>query len=370
VPSDLLVPKLTANDDDVEVAHWYVKDGERVAQGVDLVDVGSSKAIFTLQSERAGFVKIRAGVGDVVGVGKALATIYDAQAELGAPVQAKAEAKAERAAVGGSGPTRFSNAAREYIDRQGIDPRQFDGLGLVTEKLVLRRLGRAPNVAAPATGALRSEKVTRAKQIEIDALTDGQAGNIISSLTVELETAPIFETLKTRGALGGQILPLVVYELAKLIESRPAFTAFYADGRIHYYDRVNVGVAIDFGKGLKIGVIRDVNRLVPFDIYEAVVGYALKYEQNQLSPSDMEGGSITVTDLSGQNIRHFQPLVNRAQSAILGVGGDRNAPGRPMTLTLSFDHRVLTGRDVAEVLDALRKNLLEYSASKLLAPEK
>ncbi|MGG6293758.1 2-oxo acid dehydrogenase subunit E2 [Leptolyngbya sp. AN02str] len=417
--SELFVPRLNTNDDEVDVVHWYVKDRDYVEKGKEIVDLESSKAVVSIESEASGYVLCHAQTGDTVTVGAQLATFYSDVAELEAALQGSdtptltpnettqstgnenSEALLSQQPVLAIAPsmpqpaqqlesskqhlptfgfTRFSKAAQAYLAENQISSALFEGMGLVSVEVIETVLGiRKPATSSPTDSSqnsridpltvtnpqLRSEKVSKSKQLEISLLTAGQSGGINSSLTVQFNSAGIRQTLEELGSLNGQILPLILFELTRLLEEHPALTAYYEAGHIYYYDRVDLGLAIDLGKGLKVPIIRNANQLSPSEILETITGFATRYLENQLSVEDLTGGTITISDLSSENILHFQPLVNQNQSVILGIGGDRNLPGHPMTLNLVFDHRILAGREVAIFLNQLKDRLLSYELSNL-----
>ncbi|MBE9167092.1 2-oxo acid dehydrogenase subunit E2 [Pleurocapsales cyanobacterium LEGE 06147] len=421
---EILVPRVNTNDDEVELVHWYVEDKQFVEVGQEIADVESSKAVMSIESEAAGYILTSARVGDSIGVGAPLATIYNELAELEADLNGGAAAPAKRdrstpvrestvplvvtngavqtkldseqelidekieksqqdlvtvAAKPSFGFTRFSPSAKEYLKQHNLDASQFEGMGLVSVEAIEQILGKKSQPITPGNGGhsatvvtpslsnsnLRSEKVSKAKQIEISLLTAGQAGGINSSLTLQFNSAGIRQTLAETGSLNGQILPLVLFEFSRLLEEYPVFNAYYEAGRIYYYDRIDIGLAMDLGKGLKVPIIRNANFLSPVEILETVTDYATEYLDNRLDPADLIGGTVTVTDLSNEGILHFQPLLNQNQSIILGIGGDSSIDGYPLTLTVVFDHRISAGREVASFLNELKKRLLSYALSNL-----
>ena len=421
--SELLVPRLNTNDDEVDVVHWYVTDREYVEKGKEIVDLESSKAVVSIESEAAGYILCHAQKGDTVAVGVPLATLYAEIGELEAALRGGSEAQTVSAeddraiqpvsivpelselpatalAVASQQPlerpqpsvvtfnfTRFSKAAQAYLSHNQLDPKRFEGMGLVSVEVIETTLGLRQPVthhlpaqsqvqnghksAPPAAPlGLRSEKVGKSKQLEISLLTAGQSGGINSSLTVQFKSASIRQTLDEMGSLNGQMLPLILFELARLLEEHPTFTAYYEAGQIYYYDTINLGLAIDLGKGLKVPVIRGANQLSPAELLEAITNFATRYLDNKLTVDDLTGGTITISDLSTEKILHFQPLVNQNQAVILGIGGDSSIDGYPMTLTLVFDHRLLAGREVALFLNTLRDRLLSYQLTNLPTVEK
>ncbi|AFZ34029.1 2-oxoglutarate dehydrogenase E2 component [Stanieria cyanosphaera PCC 7437] len=416
---EILVPRVNTNDNEVELVHWYVEDKQFVEVGQEIADVESSKAVMSIESEASGYIVTSAKVGDSIRVGAPLATIYTELAELEADLNGDRVVesspsvgepifesvvnngavsteldladirKPERDLVTTTakpsfGFTRFSPSAKEYLKQHNLDASQFEGMGLVSVEAIEQILGKKSKPITPANGDrsntvitttptnnnLRSEKVSKAKQIEINLLSAGQAGGINSFLTVQFNSAAIRQTLVETGSLNGQILPLILFEFSRLLEEYPVFNAYYEAGRIYYYDRIDIGLAMDLGKGLKVPILRNSNLLSPVEIQDKVTNYATQYLDNRLDPVDLIGGTVTVTDLSNEGILHFQPLLNQNQAIILGIGGDSSIEGYPLTLTVVFDHRLSAGREVASFLNELKKRLLSYALSNLPETQK
>ncbi|MGF1539928.1 MAG: 2-oxo acid dehydrogenase subunit E2 [Pleurocapsa sp.] len=418
----ILVPRVNTNDNEVELVHWYVEDKQFVEVGQEIADVESSKAVMSIESEAAGYILTSAKVGDSVGVGAPLATIYTELAQLEADLNVGVAASATQdistsvsepivtnsavesqldsapefipkvekpernlvttTAKPSFGFTRFSPSAKEYLKQNDLDASQFEGMGLVSVEAIEQILGKksqpltptngnhSTTVVTPTNNNLRSSKVSKAKQIEISLLSAGQAGGINSSLTVQFNSEGIRHTLVETGSLNGQILPLILFEFSRLLEEYPVFNAYYEAGRIYYYDRIDIGLAMDLDKGLKVPIIRNANLLSPVAIREIVTNYATQYLDNRLDPADLMGGTVTVTDLSNEGILHFQPLLNQNQAIILGIGGDSSIDGYPITLTIVFDHRLSAGREVASFLNEFKKRLLSYALSNLPQTQK
>ncbi|NOT26787.1 MAG: hypothetical protein HOP16_11870 [Acidobacteria bacterium] len=326
--SDFVLPDIGPTDHaDIEVAHWHVADKEFVHLDADLVDISLEKAIFTIKSDREGYVLQRCVPRELVRPDQVLATYFDELAEL------------ERELL---------------LLRHERRPHLLDSAG---PKVVSGRTHKT----APTTK--RSERISRLKEVEIERLTNGRPANFMSSTTVEFLSKGIRDSLREKRLLNAQVSPLILFELVRLLEANPAFTAYYEDGSIHYYDQVNLAVGVDLGKGLKAPVIKDAAKLSADELHRATMDSAMAYLENRLSLEDFSGGTFTVSDLSADAVLRFHPLVSEFQSCILGVGGDKGLPGFPMTLTLGFDHRVLSGREVAAFLNALKGKLLSYDTT-------
>jgi 2-oxoglutarate dehydrogenase E2 component (dihydrolipoamide succinyltransferase) len=390
------VPCLNTNDNKMDVVQWHVENGGYVEAGQDLVDLETSKAISTILAETSGYVRNLVNKGEVAHVGAPLCFIATTKAELDAsvtvdpvpaekapaPVKATHKVPSEKVCdnskpQGNGGPysaTRFSKGALRLIEERGWNPLDFRGAGLVTSRTIDGRSGRTrvnshqalpekrivPSVPeGPETG--RSEKVSLAKQAEIQSLSIGESGSINSELSVHFDSAGIRARLQREHIFDGSIQPLILFEISRLLKQWPQFTAFFEENSIHYYDRIDLGVAIDLGKGLKVVTIKEADKLIPIDFFEKTIDIGTRYIENRIHLEELSDSTLTITDLSGLDILDFHPLINGHQSAIIGLGGDSTRIGHPMSIIMNFDHRVSTGREVATFLNQLRTRILSYA---------
>jgi pyruvate/2-oxoglutarate dehydrogenase complex dihydrolipoamide acyltransferase (E2) component len=368
-------PRINTNDDQVGVVAWHVEDGGFVDIGDDLADLETSKAVVTITAELAGYVQLIARKGDIVKVGMPIcrvsATLQD---EVKEPAMALAvnDAAPPPSPSGPYGHTRFSPQARKLLALLDIPELAFAGAGLITGRMVKERKdGKkppepAPRAApvpalAPAQPGAREEVTPLAKRAEIEALTTGENGLINSTISVYFDSAPVRARLVQGGLFEGNLQPLILYEISRLLRQWPQFTAYFDDNRLVYYDRVDLGIAIDLGRGLKVATIREADQLMIATLHERTLDFAHRYMANQLQPEELVGATFTVSDLSSLDVLHFKPLINGRQSAILGLGGDSTRRGHPMSLNLTFDHRVSNGREGALFLKELRDRLLSYA---------
>jgi len=395
-------PRINTNDEQVEVLEWHVPSGALVAVGQEIVDVETSKSTVTLAAETAGYIRPMVEKGTVVQVGAPLYLCATEADELDAAVVAPSvaaisptlpapvappapsrqpplRAPTTSASLPVHGPTRLTQAAARLLDERGLSAADFPQAGLLTSRALLALLkgGDEPQAAAPpgsraallssaagasaaGAGAARSERVSLSKRAEIEMLAVGESGNLNSMLTVYFDSAPIRRRLVNERCFDGNIQPLVLFETARLLRQYPRLTAYYQDGEIHFYDAIDLGVAFDLGKGLKVVTFPQADTLTPQQCFEKTIDVGLRYLDNTIEPAELTGSTFTITDLSGFDILHFHPLINGRQAAIMGIGGDGSQPGHPMSINLVFDHRVTNGREVATFLGELRARLLSY----------
>jgi len=376
-------PRINTNDDKVEVVEWHVSNGAFLNEGQEVADLETSKAVVTVTADKAGFFRSLVNKRTVVKVGEPLYLLADTTEELfsqpqyqvGEPSQvvtAPASASTFSTSIqsGRFSESRFSKAALQLIQSRGLTSADFPGAGLVTARSIVQPKFQSIEPAqanwttlAIPSGPLtpRSEKVSLAKQAEIQTLSIGEVGNINSKLSIYFDSEPIRARLRQEQAFDGNIQPLILYEVARLLTQWPQLTAYFADGSVHFYDRVDLGVAFDLGKGLKVVTLQDANKLLPVNFYEKTIEIGIRYLENRIRPDELVGSTITVTDLSGFDILHFHPLINGRQAAIIGIGGDSAQPDYPMSINITFDHRVSNGREVASFLGELRTRLNSYA---------
>lgn len=437
-PVPVVVPRENVNDESATLVAWLVADGSSVEPGLAVAQVETSKAVVEIEAPAAGILRHRAREGQDVPIGDAIGSIGGEASSKAAPPLEKisasvapsptgngpvdhpslplapsvrrlvAEANVDPASVRGTGrggritkgdvlahqagtssdsngaepfapprSTRFSPAARALLDRLGLDPKAFEGRGLIRSKDILPPAeATPPPPAAPAqapaapratTGpvaasgvATRSEKLSRAKRTEAKYLRSGFEGTLASVITVACPTRGF------RLAFGADATPLILFETARLLRKYPAFNAYHDDGQAVYYEEVNVGFAVDAGRGLKVPVVRGADCKGVAEIAGEMTDLVVSYLDDSLPVEALSGGTFTVTDLSGEGVVSFHPLINRGQSAILGICAESLPPGGgegTFNLVLAFDHQLAEGRTAARFLGDLRDRLMMHEAS-------
>ena len=280
----------------------------------------------------------------------------------------------------GSFSSRFSKSAWERLQERGLDPAQFAHLPLVRARDIDAAMpAEDEGMSAPpsrdgvAPGVpLHWEELSRRKLGEIRYLRTARSNSLLSSVTVACPTHGLRELLRTAGGTITAPTPIIVFEAARLLRNYPAFNALCADGRAGYYDEVNIGVAIDYDKGLFVPVVRNADQKSLAEIAEQMWELMYKYLRQELSAEDLSGGTFTVSDLSAESVVSFAPLINQGQSAILGVGSEifpvAGAAGS-FNLMLAFDHQLGEGRMAARFLNELSERLRTREALLREHPE-
>lgn len=337
MPAEIRLEQLSANDPTARITEWLVEDRATVAVGDAIAAVETAKVSVDVVSPHAGVMVRNASVADLVSVGDLLAYVCADQAEADAVAPA-VTAQAEPAPR----DVRFSAAAARYVAEHGIPDHAFDAYDLVT-------LADAQEVHG------RSTRPSAAKALEITRLS--QANVLNAALSVQLPGVGVRAAADTADLPAVRLLALVVAATSRALADFPQLNGYYEDGVV-LRSTVDVGVAIDLGDGLRVGVVRPDE-----PIEDRLLDLVSRYVDGTLTPEDVAESSLTISDLSMENVLFFQPLLNHRQALALGVGGDRELPGEPLTLTATFDHRVTSGREVSAFLTAVRRHLAEGATS-------
>jgi pyruvate/2-oxoglutarate dehydrogenase complex dihydrolipoamide acyltransferase (E2) component len=393
----VVVPRENVNDESVTLVAWLIEDGAHVESGQWVAQIETSKTVVEIAAATSGILRHGANAGDEVPIGATIGLIGGDPGTIAAPPVSEEPALAAKASrngdhapalivpaphvidpipANGDAPpprsTRLSKRARELVTQLGLDVNSLDGRGLIRSRDLLARpepvapaapcvAPKPSSAATPASGVTtRSEALSRAKRTEARYLRSGVETTLSSSVTV---TCP---TLGFRAAAGDRASAVILHEAARLLRKYPVFNAYHDDGKIAYYEDVNIGLAVDAGKGLKVPVVRSADTkgigVIADEVRELVVAYL----GDELPVESLAGGTFTITDLSGEGVSSFRPLINQGQSAILGVCAEVFAPGGKVgrfDLTLAFDHQLAEGRTAARFLNDLRERLGHYEAS-------
>jgi pyruvate/2-oxoglutarate dehydrogenase complex dihydrolipoamide acyltransferase (E2) component len=415
----VLVPHDNVNDESVRILSWLVANGQAVVKDQPLVELETSKTSVQIYAPVAGIVEYSAQEGDELAIGARLCAITVERLTNGKPLgepqaleidrfasptasesSLTAAAQTElsmrpRVAAGsptmttndhavGDTPARFSKKAMELLREHHRSEKEFAGRGLVRVQDVRKLLGEALPPHAPSLGPsanpaaslatpvaaagvpFRSEELPRAKRMEIKYLRSAVDHTLPSLVSVAVPTRGLRTAVTRHPQLCGNATALIVYEVARLLRQYPTFNAFYADGLAHYYEEVNIGFAIDVDRGLKVPVIRRADQKGLPAIAEEMRELLVQYLTDAISVQALAAGTFTITDLSGEGVLAFHPVLNQGQSAILGVGGEvfGLGPGShgAYQLMLAFDHQLSAGRQAAQFLNQLRQRLGAYEA--------
>ncbi len=377
----VVMPRLSLTMKEGSVVHWYKKEGETIIKGEPLVEVLSEKATVDVEAPASGVLrKICAEQGMDVPVNATLAIITAPDEEIGeieaetalpekeekevvvAPeIQTEATAAVEKRGLA-------SPAAKRLAREHEVDLAQVKGSGpegriieADVQRLIEETSQPAPRVreVIPLAGI----KKTTAERVSRSFRT-------VPHSTVIMEV-DMSRAVKMRNEKQFSYTELLVKAVASALKTHALLNSTLTeDEEIKVYGDVNIGVAVATEQGLVVPVIHNVDNKSLEEIALKLRELAEKARTGKLAKEDVTGGTFTITNLGMYGVDFFTPIINPPEAAILGVGRIVDKPVvegeevviRPvMTLSLSYDHRIVDGAPAAQFLQEIKK-ILETSS--------
>lgn len=399
----IVLERDNVNDETVTLVRWFVSHGERVELDALIAEVETSKANIEIHAPGAGYLVQEVSEGAEIPVFATVGFIAE-QPPSSAPGTAKApvspdgngaippvESKTKTAppalngtAVRAAYPEfvveteyrqRFSPLALRLMESHDVPREAFAGKSVVRKQDVLDYLNppAPPEISATGTATRRFEpaKITqpyrriplsKRKRSEAESLGSGMGNAVASAVSVTCFTRGLRHILETRLG-GGNPSAVIVFEVSRLLRKYPALNGAYRDGAMLQYEAVNIGFAMDDGRGLKVAVLSSCDERSLQEIVTLLDDLSVAYIEDKLTPAQIANPTFTISDMSGLGVSAFLPLISVNQAAILGIGGEQLAPGSEygsFTLTLTFDHQLSDGRTAALFLNDLKFRLGRY----------
>jgi pyruvate dehydrogenase E2 component (dihydrolipoamide acetyltransferase) len=389
MPVDVIMPALGMAQETGKVLRWFKEDGEAVVQGEPLLEVETDKVTVEIEAPGDGTLAgIGAPAGAEVPVGTVIAVVLAAGETAETPPVVDVEPRAVRevealAAAPAASPMTnrrrplASPKARRLAESRGVDVAALAGTGpngAVTAKDVESFGGVAARVGASGdtydTGPVwkvMADRTTRAWQ---------EVPHFFLSRDVDASRLESWRAAARRkpGAERLSHTDLLVKICAEALKRHPRVNASWRDGAVVGGSGVNVGIAVAIDDGLVVPVVHHADTLELGAIAARRVEAVDAARAGKLRPEDVQGGTFTISNLGMYGVDAFQAIVNAPQAAILAVGRILEKPVavngevvvRPvLTLTVSFDHRVVDGARGAEFLDTLAE-LVEEPAGLVI----
>ena len=386
--TEIKVPKLPESVADATLVTWHKKPGDAVARDENLADLETDKVVLEVPAPVAGVLKeIKVQAGTTVTSDQLLA-IVEAGAAPAAPAaapKAAAAAKAEPAAAPAAAATKSGPAARRAAAESGADVSKVSGTGLggaVTKSDVLAAAA-APTVAAAPAGprAERRVPMTRLRARIAERLVTAQSTQALLTTFNEVDLQAVQE-LRARykdsfEKKHGVKLGFSSFFVRASIEALKRFPLVNAaiDGNdIVYREFYDIGMAVSTDRGLVVPVLRDADTASFAQIEKAVGDFATRARAGALTMDDLTGGTFSITNGGVFGSLLSTPIVNAPQSAILGMHKIQERPVvvngqiviRPMMyLALTYDHRIIDGKEAVQFLVTI-KDCLEDPGRLLL----
>ena len=393
---EVKVPVLPESVSDATIATWHKKPGDAVKRDENLVDLETDKVVLEVPAPADGVLKeIKRNSGDTVNSQEIIAVIEEgAVAAAPAPAAAAPKAEAPKAATAPAAPAKaaeLSPAGQRVATENRIDPAQVAGSGrdgrVTKEDLVnfMRSGGAsAPTASAAATAGARPEErvpMTRMRAKIAERLM--QSKNSIAMLT-SFNEINLGKVMAMRKELGEQFekangiklgfMSFFVKAAAEALKRHPIINASVDGNDVIYHGYQDISVAVATDKGLVTPVLRDAQNMGFADVERAIAGFAKQAREGGLKLEDLQGGTFTITNGGTFGSLFSTPIVNPPQSAILGmhaikeraiVENGQVVAAPMMYVAISYDHRIIDGKDAVLFLVDI-KNQLENPHKMLL----
>jgi 2-oxoglutarate dehydrogenase E2 component (dihydrolipoamide succinyltransferase) len=395
--TEIRVPTLGESVTEATIARWFKKTGDAVAADEPLVELETDKVTVEVPAPAAGVLEeIRAKDGETVGVGAVLGSIKEgagakATPAKAAPAPAKAEAQKPAPTVvpAAARPADIPlmPSVRRLAAESGVSPATVPGTGKdgrVTKGDMLSAIAGAarpvpaPSVArapSPPSDAAREERVrmTRLRQTIAHRLKEAQ--NTAAMLTTfnDVDMSEIIamrqnykEPFEKKHGVKLGFMGFFVKAVIAALKEIPAVNAEIDGEDIVYKNYYHIGVAVGTERGLVVPVVRDADQISIAEIEKKIADYARRARDGKLSIEEMQGGTFTITNGGIYGSLLSTPILNAPQSGILGMHRIEERPVavrgqvviKPMMyLALSYDHRIVDGREAVTFLVRVKENL-------------
>jgi len=399
---DVIMPKMGDAMTEGKVLKWHKRPGEQVRQGEPIAEIETDKVNVDIEAEETGtLLDVVVNEGQTAAVGAKIATIGKAGEKPAArpaaspaaqpdgdkkkpapaePVLTKPEPRESHERL------KATPIARRLAEEHGIDLAQVTGTGpegRITKEDIEGLIAsgtapaatRPPSAPTPVTAGPEYEDVppSRMRQTIARRMMESKQQAPHFYVTVEVAMDDALRARQQLNAAVGEtrkvsVNDFVIRAAALALRSFPNINSGYVDGKFRRYRRIHVANAIALPEGLVAPVVRDADRLALTEIGAKMRDLAERTRTNRLRPDEYEGGTFTVSNLGMFDVENFVAIINPPHAAILAVGSavPRRAVVRNgqivasnvMKLTLSADHRVTDGAEVAKFLVEV-KRLLE-----------
>ena len=394
---EMKVPSPGESITEVEIADWLVEDGDYVEKDQAIAEVDSDKATLELPAEESGIITLKAEVGDAVAVGEVVCLI-DTSAEKpeGSSSSSgkkeepkkeepkkeapkKEEPKKESYASGTPSP-----AAKKILDEKGIEPSSVSGSGKDGRITKDDAVKAKPAMGTP-TGGNRGEsrsKLSMLRRKVAERLVSAKNETAMLTTFNEVDMSAIFdlrkeykEQFKEKHGVSLGFMSFFTKAVIRALEMYPSVNSMIDGKEMITYDFCDISIAVSGPKGLMVPVIRNAENLTFRGIESEVKRLAIRAREGEITVDEMTGGTFTITNGGVFGSMLSTPIINPPQSAILGMhniveraivrdGAIAIAP--VMYVALSYDHRIIDGKESVGFLVAV-KEALESPEELLMA---
>ena len=383
---EMKVPSPGESISEVEIATWLVSDGEYVEKDQEIAEVDSDKATLALPAEESGVIELIAEEGDVVAVGQVVCIIdTDAEAPEGGAERKEETRSTEAVSPASSAPAAApsaatyatgtaSPAARKMMAETGTSVSKGSGRdGRVTKEDVVQAvasMGSAPNDAARPSERKRMSSLRRSLSKRLVSVKNETA--MLTTFN-EVDMKPIFdlrkqhkEAFKEKHEVGLGFMSFFTKACVRALQMYPGVNSMIDGNDMIEFGYCDISIAVSGPKGLMVPVIRNAEGLGFAGVEQEIKRLAIRVRDGEITLDEMTGGTFTITNGGVFGSMLSTPIINPPQSAILGMHNiveravvvDGEIVVRPMMyVALSYDHRIIDGRESVGFLVAVKEAL-------------
>ena len=398
---EVRIPAVGESISEVTMGRWFKQDGEAVKADEPICEIESEKATVEINADKAGVLSIKAQTGDTLPIGAVIAGIDTEGKAAAAPSRPTAvapvapppapKAAPAPAAVVETERVRTTPVARKIAEDAGVPLAAVQGSGAggrITKQDVLEAAGsrRAPAVTAapaptPGTRPERRVRMTRLRQTIARRMIEAKQSTAMLTTINEVDMSAVMALRKAHQEAFQQkfgvklgLMSFFSYAVCRALQEIPEVNARVDGTDVVYHDYADVGISVSTPRGLVVPVVRDAHRMSLAELEHEIQRLAEKARDGKLSIDEMTGGTFTITNGGVFGSLISTPLINPPQSAILGmhtiqdrpVARDGQVVIRPMMyISLSYDHRIIDGRESVTFIIHV-KNTLEGVEAGLL----
>ncbi|MBM3158456.1 MAG: 2-oxoglutarate dehydrogenase complex dihydrolipoyllysine-residue succinyltransferase [Bacteroidetes bacterium] len=401
---EIKVPTVGESISEVQLLRWNKKTGDYVERDQVIAELESEKATFEVNAEKAGVLTTVAAEGDQLKIGELLATIDDtakappATIEITAPkppaittIQAAAPVKKPAASEPAAVEMKATPLASALLAEKKVDPslvKPTGPQGKIVKDDVLKALeqpGKLPfeNQSLSAREE-RKEKMSNLRKTIAKRLVEAKNGTAMLTTFNEVDMSAILtiraahkDKFKEVHGVGLGFMSFFAKACSVALREWPSVNASIDADTILYHDYADISIAVSTPRGLTVPVMRNVESMSMADVEKKVAELAVKARDSKLTAEELTGGTFTITNGGVFGSLMSTPIINAPQSAILGMHKIQERPMvekgqvvvRPMMyLALSYDHRIIDGRESVGFLIRV-KELLENPAQLLIGKD-
>ena len=362
MPIPITLPRLGWNMEQGTLVAWLKRDGEQVRTGEPLFTLEGDKATQDVEATDDGVLHLPADApqaGAVVAVGTTIGYLL---------LNGEAPATSPLAGLPATPSKTASPRARRAAAELGVDWKSLPGTG---------RGGRVRERDVRASARKEAHPPGTFRHVIARRMVESLRATAPVTLTTTADATNLV-SLRQQFKAAGDVIPSYTDVIARLVavalQAHPALNARWTDDRVVFNEGIHIGIAVDTHAGLIVPVLRDVAKLGLRELAAKSRELIERARQGRLAAEEMRGGTFTISNLGAYGVDAFTPIINHPECAILGLGairrqpvvvGEAVVPRDVMTLSLTFDHRIVDGAPAARFLGAVRR-LVENPAPALV----